>query len=215
MTEEYKYNCIKCNYYTNYLSNYSRHQKTKKHINNHIEELKEKEIENKNRKFSCEICKYYTDNINGLSQHKRTKKHTKNINNKDKKKEIEEKYGLIYLIKLTITNEKNKNIYKFGYSRSSDLSRLEKGYKGIMKIKKELILKSVYKPKYFEDYIKENIKDNKNYEKYISNSGEFFSWNNNDEKLLNYFNILFTSYKCNINYKSMLSYSGFNDIKIE
>ena len=82
MTDEYKYNCDKCDYHTNFLSNFSRHKKSKKHKKKYELELELKEKTNKNKRFSCELCSYYTNNQNGLSQHKRTKKHKKNLKEK-------------------------------------------------------------------------------------------------------------------------------------
>ena len=183
MEETFNYNCEKCNYSTNKSTNYSKHKKTKKHINNHIEELKEQVIENKKKKYQCDICNYYTNNPKGYSRHKFTEKHLKNLNILKEKYIKKEDFGLIYLIRL------ENNYYKVGMSKKCELDRL-KNYNGIYKLKKELFLISVKNNKKMEDYLKEILVDYKYFEGITK---EYFKWNyknnykENDKKILEVF----------------------------
>jgi hypothetical protein len=87
MSEEYKYNCEKCNYHSNSKHNFYRHKKSKKHLKNYKDEIELENIDNKEKKYHCEWCKYYTNSKSCFSHHKRTKKHKK------KMEELEEKYN--------------------------------------------------------------------------------------------------------------------------
>jgi hypothetical protein len=79
MTEEYKYNCEKCNYHSNRKDGFLQHKRTKKHKKNHELELELNQNTKNNKKYHCEYCNYHTNNKVGLYQHKRTKKHKKNV----------------------------------------------------------------------------------------------------------------------------------------
>ena len=178
--EEFKFNCEKCDYHTNNNSSFCNHKKTKKHINNHEEELKIEENERTSKKYHCEYCDYYTNCKSGYSIHKKTKKHLKNINSKDNKYFNKNNFGLIYLIRLS------NGYYKIGMSKECSLNRL-KGYNGINKIEKELLLISMYKNKEFEKILKDNLNDYKYFE---GMTKEYFKWNyknnhkENDKKIL-------------------------------
>ena len=73
--EEYKYNCIECNYHTNNRSHWYQHKKTKKHMKNTNEVL--------TLKYNCILCDYHTDNSNYWHKHKKTKKHNNNQLNEE------------------------------------------------------------------------------------------------------------------------------------
>ena len=211
--EEKKYNCEKCEYSTDIQRYYTIHKKSKKHKKNYEKEIIEEMIRNKDMKYQCIDCEYYTENPKGLTQHKRTQKHKNCVNNK---KELENRSGLIYLIKLSTYNKDKKGelkeIYKFGYSKKDNLSRL-KGYKGGNKLGTNLLSKSVVKPKKCENYIKKNMEYNKNYEKCLTNSGEFFMWYGSIKELKEYMEMILLSY--NEKQRSYLTISEYQNNKID
>ena len=63
MEEEYKYNCIECNYHNNNIKYWNRHIKTKKHIKNTNTEIV---VSN----YNCNLCNYHSDNKAAWYQHK-------------------------------------------------------------------------------------------------------------------------------------------------
>ena len=70
--EEYKYNCIECNYHTNKSNHWYQHKKTKKHIKNVNEEVLV-------YKYNCNICDYHINRRSSWYAHNKTKKHIKNL----------------------------------------------------------------------------------------------------------------------------------------
>ena len=70
MEEEYKYDCIECDYHTNNRSYWYQHKKTKKHLKNtsNIVDIK----------YNCNLCNYHTNKKQCWYQHNKTKKHIKN-----------------------------------------------------------------------------------------------------------------------------------------
>lgn len=68
MTDE-PFHCKHCNYTTNRIYDYTKHNKTKMHLK-HLSN-----IDNNKNIFSCIKCNFYTTNKNNYTQHLLTKKH--------------------------------------------------------------------------------------------------------------------------------------------
>ena len=80
MEEEYKYNCVECNYHTNNRSYWYQHKKTKKHIKNTNDEVLI-------YKYNCNLCDYHTENRSSWYRHHKSQKHIKNQLNEDNRLE--------------------------------------------------------------------------------------------------------------------------------
>lgn len=63
----YKHNCEKCNFYTDYKSNYNRHLKCKTHLGEHRKPRCDKKDE-----YKCDKCYYATKNLPMFKLHKIT-----------------------------------------------------------------------------------------------------------------------------------------------
>ena len=112
--EEYKYNCIECNYHNNSRTNWYHHKKSKKHTNNTNTNINTNNI----YKYNCELCNYYTNKKNNWYQHTKTKKHIHNniieenkINIEIKERELQIKENEIK-IKLKELELKEKELNK-------------------------------------------------------------------------------------------------------
>ena len=71
-----KYICLKCKYITSICSNYYRHIRTKKHLNN------EKNISEKT--YECINCKFKSKYKSNYKRHLKSKKHLSVISNSNK-----------------------------------------------------------------------------------------------------------------------------------
>ena len=96
MDDSNKFQCLMCNYSTSNKSNYNKHFKTKKHLNNMEQEIKI---------HSCENCHECFNNRTSLWRHKK-----KCISQTDDKEDIKDLYKVIETMAKQ-QQETNKIVY--------------------------------------------------------------------------------------------------------
>jgi len=131
------YNCELCNYTTQSLTDYKKHERTKKHITK-----KSKFIENNpysKYEYVCHICKYGTDNLSNYNRHIKTPKHVikSNTNSHDD-------YKYICVCGISYKNGQSLSRHKKGCQEYIELKEIQ-----IKNNKKEFI--DVFNKKYNTD----------------------------------------------------------------
>lgn len=130
------YNCELCNYSTQSLTDYKKHEQTKKHITKKL-----KFIENNpysKCKYVCHNCKYGTDILSNYNRHIKTSKHIKkgNTNSHD-----DYKYKYICVCGISYKNSQSLSRHKKGCEQYIELRKTQ-----INKNQKEFI--EVFNKKY-------------------------------------------------------------------
>jgi len=138
------YNCELCNYSTQSLTDYKKHERTKKHITKNL-----KFIENNpysKYKYVCHNCKYGTDNLSNYNRHIKTPKHLNKGNTHDD-------YKYICVCGISYKNSQSLSRHKKGCEEYIELKEIQ-----INKNQKEFI--KIFKKKYNID---ENFSGDENF----------------------------------------------------
>ena len=128
------YNCELCNYTTQSLTDYKKHERTKKHI---TKKLKFTEINPYSKcKYVCHNCKYGTDNLSNYNRHIKTPKHVNkgNTNSHDD-------YKYICVCGISYKNGQSLSRHKKGCDEYIELKEIQ-----IKNNKKDFI--TIFKKKY-------------------------------------------------------------------
>ncbi len=131
------YNCELCNYSTQSLTDYKKHERTKKHITKNL-----KFIENNpysKYKYVCHNCKYGTDNLSNYNRHIKTPKHLNKGN-----KNSHDDYKYICICGISYKNGQSLSRHKKGCEEYIELKEIQ-----INKNQKEFI--KILKKKYNTD----------------------------------------------------------------
>ncbi len=67
MSDQKKYICIKCNFFSNYKKDYNEHIKTEKHLTGKRKERSDKKVEES--LYTCTKCDYSTNHTYNLKSH--------------------------------------------------------------------------------------------------------------------------------------------------